>query len=246
MKKVLILILSIEREHYKKLLQTSLETWDLLDCEGVETVFYCGESSKPSSRKILYTPVKEDFFNMGYKHLEAFDHALKKREFDFIFSVGASMYVHKPGLLEYVQDKPTENLALGLVTNTEFGGEKFNYMWGGGGYLLSKDVVQKIVDNRMLWNHKMMEDQAVSYLLNQLDVIMNNEGYSASISIQYNHYSFITYADGMNGGCMISDLKMIKDTKQLKGQFAFRVKDDANRANDLRLMNELFKALNDV
>lgn len=85
MKRVLVLVLSTEKDFYGRLAETSRATWDAEEIHGVETIFYFGRSAKESTHKFLYTDVDDDFFSMGRKTLAAFDYALQHREFDYVF-----------------------------------------------------------------------------------------------------------------------------------------------------------------
>lgn len=236
MKKVLILVLSTERDWYARLAETSRATWDSVEVEGVETIFYFGRSAKQSTDKILYTDIEDDFFAMGRKTLAAFEYALKNRQFDYVFRANASLYVDKKGLLRYVQNQPVTNLALGVIAPGSHEGEQFQFMWGPS-YLLSKDVVQKVVDNAALWNHRMMDDMAISHLLHAIKVPLDNRGSMASIALRNGGYEFVFYGSGMGGGVTLKSLAELRE--HLPDQFAFRVKDDANRENDVLLMKEL-------
>lgn len=240
MKRVLCLVLSTEKDFYGRLAETSRATWDAEEVEGVETVFYFGRSSKPSTHKFLYTDVDDDFFNMGRKTLAALDYALKHREWDFVFRVNASLYVDKPGLRSYAQDWPFTDLALGVVAECgEFEGEKFSYLWGPS-YMLSRDVVQKVVANADRWDHRLMDDNAISRLLTSLGIPLDNRGSMASVALRNNGYEFVYYENGHGGGLFLDDLEGLQ--RRLPNHFAFRVKDDSNRENDIRLMKELHAA----
>lgn len=232
-KRVLILVLSTEKDWYGRLAETSQATWDSVEVEGVETIFYFGRSDKPSTDKILYTTSDDEFHSMGKKTLCAFEHALAHRQFDYVFRGNASLFIDKSGLAKYCLDKPATNLALGVLAPGE---HNTLFLWGPS-YLLSRDLVQKIVDNKEQWNHATMDDVSISNLLNSLDVPLDNRGSMASIALTGDGYEFVYYENGASGGCAMKDLRQIHE--MLPNQFAFRVKDDANRENDVRLMKEL-------
>lgn len=240
MKKVLILVLSTDKQWYGRLAETSQATWDSVDVLGVETIFYFAKSNQPSTDKILFTDSDDDFWSMGKKTLAAFDYALANRQFDYIFRANASLYVNKPGLLRYAQDKPETGLALGVLAPGSHNGKQFLFMWGPG-YMLSRNIVQLVCDNRELWDHTVTDDNAISLLLRALDVPLDNRGSMASIALKNGGYEFTYYENGAGGGAFMMDLADLPD--RLPGQFAFRVKDDANRNNDIQLMRELHAAL---
>lgn len=238
MTKVLILVLSTDKPPYDNLYRTSRETWDAADVEGVETIFYFAASpDKEGNYKTLYTTSDDDFFSMGKKTLCAFEYALANREWDYCFRANASLYVHKPGLLRYVQNQPETGLALGVVADCgHFEGERFSYLWGPS-YLLSRDVVEKVVANQAWWEHKIMDDNAISRLLTQLEIPLDNRGSMASVAHNERGYEFVYYENGVSGGLTISTLDALRE--QLPNQFCFRVKCDADRTQDIRLMKEL-------
>lgn len=231
--KVLILVLSTEKDWYGRLAETSQATWDSVEVEGVETIFYFGRSDKPSTDKILYTDVEDDFHNMGRKTLAAFEYALAHREFDYVFRANASLYVDKAGLAKYCLDKPEQDLALGVLAPAE---NNTHFLWGPS-YLLSRDVVQKVTDNKEQWDHNVMDDVAISRLLNSIKVPLDNRGSMASIALKNGGYEFTYYENSASGGAFMTALGDLP--QRLPYQFAFRVKDDSNRENDIRLMTEL-------
>lgn len=250
MKKVLILILSSDIPPYKEMLNTSLKTWDVYDVENVETVFYIGQSQYTHAseiKNVYQTNVVDGFWKLGYKMIEACKYALKNKEFDYVFRTHSSTYIHKRKLLEYVQNRSAENLCLGLSTpmqeihKDKYGLDK--YMWGGSGYLLSRDVVQKIVDNSDIWDHALMEDMAMSIVLNRCGVPFISTGRFCAVHPNESGYNIITYDNGLNGGAQISDLAEFNTHNDLKNQFAFRLKQDGKRELDIILMNELYKKL---
>lgn len=232
MKRVLILVLSTDKPPYDKLYEASRQTWDSHEVDGVKTIFYFARSSRSGLRKegkCLYTDSDDDFFSMGKKTLFAFEWALANREFDYIFRANASLYIDKAGLAKYCLDKPEHNLALGVIAPGPF-------LWGPS-YMLSRDVVQKVVENKDQWDHTKMDDVAISRLLQDVGIPLDNRGSMASVALKNGGYEFTYYENGSGGGAFMADLADLP--RRLPDQFAFRVKDDANRENDVRLMKEL-------
>ena len=73
MKTVLVYVITCWQDPYPKLTQASLETWDAVNVEGVETRFYCGLPKHFDQEKVLQLPVPEGLLNMGRKDLAATD-----------------------------------------------------------------------------------------------------------------------------------------------------------------------------
>lgn len=240
LKSVLILVLSTDMRdvqgtgpeyHYKALADTQMATWDSVEVEGVETIFYFANANGRTGNNVLCCATADGFFDMGRKTLAAFEYAPAYRTFDYVFRANASLYVHKLGLLRYIQDKPETNLALGV--GAPHNGSIF--LWGPG-YLLSRDVVQKVVDAKAAWDHKEMDDVALSQLLDTLGIPLDNRGSLCSVALGKNGYDLTYYGSGFAGGAHFASLAQVKE---LQDQFAFRVKTDSDRTNDIRLMREL-------
>lgn len=235
MKKVLILVLSADFPPYNRMIETSLNTWDSVEVEGCETVFYCGLSEKPNTDKIIYMPIQEALLTMGKKLLLAFEWALKNKEFDFLARPHSCIYVDKLNLINYVQQLPEENVLAGL----EVKDTPQNWLWGGCGILMSKDIVQKIVDNKKHWDHSVMEDKGISYLANKLGLPYTN-GMGCSIDNMGENWRCMVYGGGES--FEFTDFSDVKKAQQ-EGQFFYRVKQDGQRDIDEYIMKQLFKHL---
>lgn len=238
MKKVLALVLSCEAPPYDKLMQTSIDTWDSRQVEGIETVFYCGRSkTKQSNDKIIYLNTEDSFLTMGAKTIEAFEWALNNKQFDYLARPNASCYVRKKQLLDFCQNLPSEKLFLGLKVQSVY---NIDYLWGGGQCILSRDVVELMVKNKNEWNHNYTEDVSMADLASRLGIELNGNGYACSINMKPDRsYTCITYGD--KGEASI-DSNDISDMSKLSNQFFIRIKQDSNRQLDIEIMNNLFKS----
>src|SRR4029077_122343 len=138
-------------------------------------VYYFSNKDKVSEGKFLYLPVQESLYTMGHKLLAAFQWALANKDFDYIARPHSCIYVNKKELAGYINDLPAENVLSGpmVVDNP-------SWLWGGLGLILSRDVVQKIIDNKHLFDHRQMEDKGLSYLATKLNIPFT-EGTGCSI-----------------------------------------------------------------
>jgi hypothetical protein len=232
MKKILNFVLSAAFPPYEGMITTSMETWDSIEVEGVETMYYCGESKKQNTDRIVYFPVPEALYTMGRKLLMAFEWALKNKEFDYLARPHSCIYVNKKELLDYVQGLPDENVFAGLKVDAEP-----KWHWGGIGFVLSRDVVQKVVDNKDKWDHRLMEDMGLSYLINQLG-IPYMDGRGCSIDNMGDGWRCMMYGYGES-----FRFTNFEDIVKSKGQYFYRVKQDKDRNIDGQIMHELFKYL---
>lgn len=231
MKKILILVLSCDQPPYDKMIQTAQATWDTVEAEGMETIYYCGKSFKANTDKIIYLPVRESLHTMGEKLLLALEWALQNKEFDYIGRPHSCIYVDKKELRKYVDTLPDTDVVSGLqVLDTP------SWLWGGCGFVLSKDVVQKIVANKDGWDHSKMEDMALSMISTALGIPFT-QGRGCSIDKKSDGiWSCTSYG---TPGFDFGDFAAMKKAKQ----YFIRVKQDGARDVDEMIMNELFKHL---
>lgn len=163
--KIVILVLSSDIEPYLTLTNTIKNTWGDNKNEDIKIIYYYHKNDiecdyfddKTSS---LYIKGDETLSNIGYKTIKCFDYVIKNYIFDFIFRTNSSSYVNINELLKFVNDKPRENYCsapIGIYNNIRFP--------SGCGYLLSCDIVNKIVKNSLLWNHYLIDDVALGCLL---------------------------------------------------------------------------------
>lgn len=243
-KTALILVLSMDQGYYRSLAYASKATWDSVEQEGVETVYYFGDEGITSKEeyiegnKDLFTGTGEGLTAIGYKTIAAYEWALKNKQFDYIVRVNASTYVNKRTLHEYIQGLPDEGLYSGVGAPYTFIGYDFYYAWGPH-YTISRDVVKSIVKYQERWRHGLMDDVALGLFMEENGYKLNNTGAMASIDIRrYSNpeqYFLISYNCGGVGG-MFEDLSEIRDFKLP----FIRCKQDWDRSRDLELMHKLF------
>lgn len=235
MKRAIVFVLTTAYSPYMEMTQTSMETWDSVTVDGVRTVFYTGKSKKPDTDRVISFGINESYATMGYKDLLAYEWALKQPDWDYMVRVNSSCYVHKRRLLDFVQSLPEEKLMLGLRVEYTPG---VWYLWGGGYFIMSRDVVQTLVDNATKWNHGIMEDVAMSLLAVECGIELNGGGRACSINKRDGGWTCIAY-----GGTESFEFADFSGVNQQQDQFLFRVKCDGQREVDLQVMRELFAHL---
>lgn len=232
MKNILILVLSADFHPYDKMVQTSLETWDSIDQKGCETVYYFGKSNKQNTDKFVYLPIHESLASMGQKTLMAFEWALQNKEFDYIARPHSCIYVNKKELVRYVDSLSNENVFSGLMVE-----DKRPWLWGGCGYVMSKDVVKKLVENKARLDVRKMEDMGISHLASDLE-IPYMQGFGCSIDRLQSKWRCTCY------GTESFEFDEFHEVAKSEGQYFYRVKQDLDRSKDELIMRELLKALN--
>lgn len=237
MRKTLILVLSAVRQPWLALMNKQRATWDSIPHPQTDTLYYVGGfPEKRVDDRILYSTIDEHLHNIGRRTVEAFEYALTLPGWQYLARPHSSTYVRKRQLVEFVDTLPETGAMMGAATPHE----GVNYLWGGGHMTYSRDVIEALVAAKENWNHKIMEDVAVSRLAQSLGISFG-VGRSASIDWQPNCASVsCTAYNGETGGFGFTDWN---DLNRLKDQFFFRVKFDPDRAVDLKTMDLLFKHL---
>lgn len=231
--KALILVLSARRTPWASMMDLSQQTWDAEPNDQTKTLYYCGKSDRPSTPTEFYSPkFDESLEQIAPRTMEAFEEALKL-EWDFLARTHSSTYVHKRNLVSFIETLSKENVFCGLVTT----GLK-PFVWGGGSYIMSRDVIEKFVANKQQFNTGIMEDNSMSELAQTLGIPFTT-GRMASINLKPDgSYLLMAYGYGEN-----FESKVWTDLKKIEGHHWFRCKHDPDRTKDLEIFRHLKEQL---
>lgn len=229
MKTVLILVLSADWPPYDSLMKCSQDTWDSVEVEGCETVYYFA-GTEPNTDNRVYFNVDKGMMSIGKKTIAALEWALNNKQFDYIARPNANCFVYKKGLLANVQTLPDT----GVFTTLEVPDKRENWGWGGGQAIISRDVVKLIVDNKHRWDHRDIEDMAMSRLVRRLGIPFT-PAVACSIDKLPTRWRCMTY------GTEAFEFDDFSEIVKAEGQFFFRTKQDRDRTKDVHIMHELFK-----
>jgi hypothetical protein len=207
-KNVIILVLSHYEEPYVMLENCIKQTWANHNLDNVKVFFYHGGEDECIYEDKIITNYPEGSHNIGYKTIRAFEILLKNNNFDYIFRTNSSSYVNIDKLVDYLDDKPVNEFYHGIVGN--HGGINFA---SGCGYFISKDLVEKVVENKNKWNHRFMDDVSLACLLRDI-------GIYPTISKRL-------------------DITHTPVPDNIFDYFHFRCKTSGDRIGDVRIMNEL-------
>lgn len=230
--KVLILVLSARRDPWNSLMDAQLATWDSIEHPQTQTLYYCGRSDQPSTEKVFYSPsLTESLEDVSPRTIEAFEKSLEL-DWDYVARCHSSTYVHKKNLVDFIETLPKENVLCGLLTT----GVK-PFLWGGGSYIISRDVIGKFVASKDKWDKNTMEDLALTNLACELEIPFT-QGRMASINqntMGLAGWLVMQYGFGENlTGTDLADL-----IKKVGPHYYWRCKQDLERHKDV----EIFKLL---
>jgi len=237
--KIFICVLSAQTcINYKLLTKVQKETCFKSihqDINGLK--FYFGTPKLPDTDLDWYFDCSDDLHSIGYKTIKAFERALLT-DWDYLFRPNSSLFVNQSKLIEFLQDKPRLNFASGI---NGIGVDKILFL-NGSGYVLSRDVVQLIVDNKDLWNHNYIDDVAISELMQRLGIVFDRT--YRSMGIKVTKEGFDVWQNN-NATVSLHKFSKLTDIPFLTDHFHIRV-NNANgkdRNTDIQLMKELNKIL---
>lgn len=144
--RIIILVLSSLKTPYDQLMKAQQRTWDNVEVEGVETVYYYGVpvgenhpgiffKMKLRGKSMMLNVDESDEYNMMHWKLKiTLDYINTGRwPYDFIFRTNSSSYVDKQMLKEFAETLPKEKCYCGIS------GEGFA---SGSGFFLSPDCAE--------------------------------------------------------------------------------------------------------
>lgn len=186
--KLLILVLSVEDDGgiYDEFYKTQNETWNSEIFDNIETYYlYGGDKIQISDRKI-FTGVEEILFmqpgvyyksplSAGIKTVKGLEMLNEITDYDFVLRTNLSSYIDKKMLYDYLLDKPRDRYysgCIGIENRDIFGNivDEIQYA-SGSGMILSKDVVQFLIDHKEeLENNRFIDDAAIGKLLNKYEI----------------------------------------------------------------------------
>src|SRR5271157_292661 len=164
--KLLIGVIASEEPLYQRLIEEGLKrTWAMAE-DDVEIVYYYGgRSSTTVEGDKVFFPVLEGVENIGRKTIEFFRFARERKIFDWLIRTNCSSYIDIANLKRFLLNKPREIFFSAVVNH--YAGRPFA---SGSGYILSSDLVRKVIDNEQSWNHRLLDDVAISFLLQDLGI----------------------------------------------------------------------------
>ena len=227
---ILILVLSARREPWNQLMRTQMETWDAESYPDTGTVYYCGKSNELHPRVWNSETLTESLEDVSPRTIEAFERALAL-DWDYLARPHSSTYVHKANLVKFCETLPATNVLCGIET-----GGPDSFIWGGGHFLFSRDVIERMVAIKDKWNRNVMDDQSLSLMAKELGVPVT-PGVTATINMNPDNYLCLTYNAGEN--FEFTNFENIGE--KLNPHFFVRVKQDLRRHEDVRIMRELHK-----
>ena len=181
MKKVLILVLTSSNWPFNVMEECIRNTWGKYKHPNVE-IYYNHSSPDLIDTQldgdVIRAPHIESYHAIGDKTISAFEYCINNNDFDYIFRPNTTSFVNIPRLLNFLDSAPTTNYYSGSpIWFNGSGVTKEDRENGpaeccsGCGYILSRDLVQLVVDKQNMWQHRLIDDIALCKFLNDNGVI---------------------------------------------------------------------------
>ncbi len=212
-----------------------MATWGNEDHPQTRMLYYVGRGHEEQFKgyNVFVSPtLTESLEDVSPRTIEAFGKALELPDWDYLARPHSSTYVHKSNLVKFCETLPATNVLCGIET-----GGPDSFIWGGGHFLFSRDVIEKFVANKDKWNRNVMDDNSITDMAKELGVPVT-PGRTATVNFQpdgsyltlvYNHGENFTHTDFDSIG------------SKLEGHFFVRCKHDPDRTVDLKIIRELHR-----
>jgi hypothetical protein len=230
-KKLIVSIPSIKSEDYINLENACKQTWLNYNNQDVKHLFYYGSNEDKFKENELYvkcnnqTSKTESNKFVGQhpiiieKTIKMFEFALKNYNFEFMFRTNLSSYLDLNLLLKYIDKIESRNCYMGYI-----GYHEQIVFASGAGILLSRDMVDLLVNKQNMIDQNLIDDVAFAKLFYDLKI---------------NPKPLPRFTFPM---CTNQDNQFFSQIKQSK-HFHFRVKtNDSTRKNDCERLRLIHKS----
>jgi GR25 family glycosyltransferase involved in LPS biosynthesis len=135
-------------DKYKKQIECCLDNWVKIAKEKNIPIFFFGGYIQYSHPLYINLPTAEDKQSDVDKQFYGLSYLYKNNRSDFYLIVDSSVFVHVDNLLSFISNlEKKDNLYIGSHGGEiEVGNRKFQYHGSGGGFILSANLVEKLVD----------------------------------------------------------------------------------------------------
>jgi hypothetical protein len=186
--KLLILVLSVEDGGiYDEFYKSQNDTWNSEIVNNVETYYlYGGSNINEINDKKVFTGIEEFLFmnpgvyyksplSAGVKTIKGLEMLNDIIDYDFVLRTNLSSYIDKKMIYDYLLDKPRSKYysgCVGIENRDIFGNivKEITYA-SGSGFILSKDLVEFLIDHKNeIENNRFIDDAAIGKLLNEYEI----------------------------------------------------------------------------
>ena len=178
--KVLILVLTYDDNGgYSMMDKIVRETWGNQKYDNIEICYYYSKSLGDNDYIVegdsIFCNGVESYHTIGNKTLTAFKH-LQSKKFDYLFRTNSSSFIHIPNLIKYLETKPKIKFYSGFPIPVHRDNMSLE-IGTGSGYVLSRDLVDLVVNHELEWEHNHIDDLAIGKLLKNHNVNLTHNNW---------------------------------------------------------------------
>lgn len=200
-RKIIILLLSSHKYPSPRNEKIQQKTW-INDAKkfDIEVINFIGGFPETAYEKpYLRLTSKDSIEDVGYKTLESFEWCLENKEFDYIFRVNSSSYVNIEELIKYINSINSDYVYSGKIIDLDMLNISFI---SGSGIIFNKLTIKKIVNNKELWDHSLIDDLAIGKLMKFLQITPSEGNF---FEINKNAFSYKNVITSYHIRCKLED-----------------------------------------
>ena len=127
--RILIMVQATKIEPWNSLIEAQKETWDSVEVEGVDTIYYYSGDKFEQIGKDLFVKCPPEANMNNYRFRLALDWIFDRDcPYDYIFRTNASSYINKAVLKEYIKTLPKTKVYNGKLGGGFASGCGFVYL----------------------------------------------------------------------------------------------------------------------
>ena len=176
-KKVLILVVC--SRNYLSYISSKTQKKIWKNNTNFKTIHYTGDANLDDkeldyigsgSEDYLYVNASNDYKNIAFKTLLAFEEIFKKIEFDYIFRTNTSSFINLKKLEAYLNENQNNLDYSGIVLDTK----QQIKIASGAGYFISRKNIELIINNKDKFDINFPDDVAVAKLMKENNIFPTN------------------------------------------------------------------------
>lgn len=172
-----------------------------------------------SIRPVFKINFPDIYLTLRWKNFAIFDYFVRNTQHDFLYIIATNAYVIPINLMKYLNSIPKNRVYTGAYSWPN------SFFISGTSLILSRDVVENLLENKKLFRASEIDDVELSYVLKKLGI---------------SHFGIplVSISNPL-------ELQSVS-RKVINNNFHFRMKTNGQRAiNEVQLMKEMHKKVNE-
>ena len=174
-----VLILVVCSRNYLSYISSKTQKKIFQNNRNFKTIHYTGDANLDhkeldcigsSSKEYLYVNSSNDYKNIAFKTLLAFEEVFKNFEFDYIFRTNTSSFINLKKLEAYIDENQSSLDYSGVVLDTK----QQIKIASGAGFFISRKNIELIIDNKDKFDIDSPDDVAVAKLMKENNIFPKN------------------------------------------------------------------------